>query len=114
MAEFIQNNSSEIIALLVTVFGGIFTFLGAMIKKKYTEVVNDSAKKEVVDATVKYVEQACSTCKKMTSEKKKNMAKEKAIEWLNEKGIKISDTELDILIEASVNGLKKGLQEVKK
>lgn len=111
MAELIQNNSSEIIALLVTIFGGIFTFLGAMVKKKYTEVVNDSTKKEVVAATVKYVEQICATCKKMTSDEKKNMAKEKAIEWLNEKGINISETELDILIEASVNGLKEGLNK---
>ena len=33
--------------------------------------------------------------------------KEKALEWLNSKGLKISDTELDILIESAVNGLKK-------
>ena len=33
-------------------------------------------------------------------------AKEKALEWLNEKGIKISETELEILIESAVNGLK--------
>ena len=37
--------------------------------------------------------------------------KEKALEWLNSKGLKISDTELDILIESAVNGLKQTHKE---
>ena len=110
MQTFIQNNSSEILTLLVTIFGSVFTFIGAMIKKKYSEISDHKTKKEIVDDTVKYVEQICSTCKKMSSEEKKQMAKEKAINWLSEKGIKVSDTELDILIEAAVNGLQTGLK----
>lgn len=111
MQEFIQNNSSEILTLLVTLFGSVFTFIGAMIKKKYTEIADDKTKKEIVDNTVKYVEQICATCKKMSSEEKKQMAKEKAINWLAEKKINVSDTELDILIEAAVNGLQTGLKK---
>jgi len=43
----------------------------------------------------------------ISNEDKLSKAKEKALEWLNSKGLKISDTELDILIESAVNGLKK-------
>lgn len=41
-------------------------------------------------------------------------AKDKALEWLNEKGITISDTELEILIEASVNSFNNGIKEASK
>ena len=47
----------------------------------------------------------------MSSKDKKQMAREKAINWLAEKKINVSDTELDILIEAAVNGLQTGLKK---
>lgn len=100
----IQNNILEIINLILV---GIFTYLGTRIKKLYEKYVNDKTKKEVVKATVEYVEQICSTLDvKKTSQEKFNQAKEKSIEWLNEKGIDISETELEILIESAVNALK--------
>jgi len=46
----------------------------------------------------------------ITSENKKQKAKTKALEWLKEKKIKISNTELDILIESAVNSLKESLK----
>jgi len=100
----IQNNILEIINLILV---GVFTYLGTRIKKLYEKYVNDKTKKEVVKATVEYVEQICSTLDvKKTSQEKFNQAKEKSIEWLNEKGIDISETELEILIESAVNALK--------
>ena len=63
-------------------------------------------KKEIVEATVKYIEQIYKGVM-VSNEDKLSKAKEKALEWLNSKGLKISDTELDILIESAVNGLKK-------
>lgn len=109
MLDFIQNNLTEILAFLATVLTGAFTAIGAMIKKKYTESINDKTKKDIVENCVKYTEQICTNCMKKTSEQKKKIAKEKAIEWLGSKGITVSDTELDILIEAAVNGLRSGL-----
>ena len=58
-----------------------------------------------MESTVKYVEQITKNVM-VTNEDKLIKAKEKALEWLNSKGLKISDTELDILIESAVNGLK--------
>lgn len=107
----IQNNIFDIVN---TILIGVITFLGTKLKQTYDKYINDKTKKEVVKATVEYVEQICSTLEiKKTSEEKFNQAKEKSIEWLNEKGISISETELEILIESAVNTLKKSLGEIK-
>lgn len=53
-----------------------------------------------------YVEQVYKN-NMVTNEVKFAKAKEKAVEWLTSKGLKISDTELEILVESAVNGLKK-------
>lgn len=102
MFELIQPYLLEIITAIIT---GIAAFIGVKIKKLYEEYVNTKVKKEVVDDTVKYVEQVY---KDIHGEDKLNKAKEKALEWLNEKGISISETELEILIEAAVNGFNQG------
>ena len=100
MFEEIQPYILEIIVAILT---GVASFIGMKVKKVYEEYVNTKTKKDVVDTTVKYVEQVY---KDIHGEEKLEKAKEKALEWLNEKGIKISETELEILIESAVNGLK--------
>ena len=103
----IQNNLFEI---LNTILIAVITFIGTKLKQTYDKYVNDKTKKEVVKATVEYVEQICSVSGvKKTSQEKFNQAKEKSIEWLNEKGINISETELEILIESAVNAFNKGI-----
>lgn len=102
MLEILQPYLLEIIAAILT---GVATFVGVKIKKVYEEYINTKVKKEVVDDTVKYVEQIY---KDIHGEEKLNKAKEKALEWLNTKGITISETELEILIEAAVNGFNQG------
>lgn len=100
MFKLIQPYILEIIVAILT---GVASFIGMKVKKVYEDHVNTKTKKDVVDTTVKYVEQVY---KDIHGAKKLEKAKEKALEWLNEKGITISDTELEILIEASVNGFK--------
>ena len=103
MMELIQDNLIQILATIIT---AVASFIGVSIKKAYTKYVDTKTKKEIVDLTVKYIEQIYKGI--MISNKDKlSKAKEKALEWLNSKGLKISDTELDILIESAVNGLKK-------
>lgn len=109
MMELIQNNLMEILATVIT---AVASFIGVSIKKAYTKYVDTKTKKEIVDTTVKYVEQIYKNVM-VTNEDKLNKAKEKALEWLNSKGLKISNTELDILIESAVNGLKSTNKEVK-
>ena len=105
MFKTIQPYLLEIIVAILT---GIASFIGVKVKKVYEEYVNTKTKKDIVDTTVKYVEQVY---KDIHGEEKLNKAKEKAIEWLDEKGISISDTELEILIEASVNAFNNGLKK---
>lgn len=103
MMELIQDNLIQILATIIT---AIASFIGMSIKKAYTKYVDTKTKKEIVDSTVKYIEQIYKGVM-ISNEDKLSKAKEKALEWLNSKGLKISDTELDILIESAVNGLKK-------
>lgn len=103
MMELIQDNLIQILATVIT---AVASFIGMSIKKAYTKYVDTKTKKEIVDLTVKYIEQIYKGVM-ISNEDKLSKAKEKALEWLNSKGLKISNTELDILIESAVNGLKK-------
>ncbi len=98
--ELIQNYLFEILATVIT---AVASFIGLRIKDAYTKYINTQTKKEIVKDTVNYIEQVY---KDIHGAEKLNKAKEKALEWLNEKGIKISDIELEILIESAVKGLK--------
>ena len=95
MMELIQDNLIQILATIIT---AVASFIGVSIKKAYTKYVDTKTKKEIVDLTVKYIEQIYKGVM-ISNEDKLSKAKEK--------GLKISDTELDILIESAVNGLKK-------
>lgn len=97
--ELIQSNFMQILATIMT---AVASWLGMTIKKAYTKYIDTKTKKEIVSATVSYVEQVCKTLDISGSEKFEK-AKQKALEWLGEKGIKISDTELEIMIESAVN-----------
>ena len=107
--ELIQE---YLIQILATVITAVASFIGVSIKKAYTKYVDTKTKKEIVELTVKYVEQVNKKVL-VTNEDKLRLAKEKALKWLNSKGLKVDDTELDILIESAVNGLKSTNEEVK-
>lgn len=107
MLEVIENNLIEIVIALIS---GLAGYIGLVIKNAYTKYIDTKTKKEIVTATVEYVEQVFKSLKGV---EKLNKAKEKAQTWLNEKGIKISDTELEILIESAVNSFNQNLTAVK-
>lgn len=98
--DLLQNYLFEILATIIT---ALASFIGLTIKNAYTKYINTKTKKEIVKDTVNYVEQVF---KNIHGEEKLNKAKEKSLEWLKQKGIKISETELEILIESAVNSLK--------
>ena len=98
--EMLQNYLFEILATVIT---AVASFIGIRIKNAYTKYVDTKTKKEIVKDTVSYVEQVF---KDIHGTEKLEKAKEKALEWFNEKGIKISETELEILIESAVKSLK--------
>ena len=89
-----------IMNILPIVLGTIGTFILGLIKAKYTEYINTDTKKEIAMLTVRYVEQVFKT---LHGEEKLNKAKSAFVKMLNEKGIKISDDEINMLLEAAVH-----------
>lgn len=101
--DVLQNN---IIEIVTTITSTIISYIFIKLKAKYEDYTNHKIIQEVVNASVEYVEQYCKrTNSQKTSEQKFEMAKQKAVEWLTTKGIKVSDAELEILIESSVQKL---------
>lgn len=99
--EFLSSYGTEI---LYTILTAIISFLGIKLKALYEKNVNDCIKKNIVEDTVKYVEQLY---KDKTSEEKKNIAKENILKLLTEKKITIIDLELEVLIESACNNIQK-------
>lgn len=93
------------VASLVAIF---FGYLGQKIKAKYEQTANDQIKKQVIDDTVAFVQQVY---KDLNGPEKLQKAIERAGAILTEKKIPISSTELNMLIESAVYGLKQGMTE---
>lgn len=104
--DFFNDSVIEMILAIIT---GVTSFIGIKLKTLFEQKINTETKKKIVVDTVKYVEQITKGIS-ITSENKKQKAKTKALEWLKEKKIKISNTELDVLIESAVNSLKENLK----
>lgn len=103
MKEFI---STYLLPFLATIITGVISYVGVQLKKAYTKYTNTKTINEIIEATVLYVEQV-SKNKGATSSEKFDEAKEKAKEWLDNNDLKVSDTELEILIESAVKKLDK-------
>lgn len=101
ISEFISNYGNEI---LYTILTAILSFVGLKIKSSYDKHMNDKTKKQVVEDTVKYVEQIY---KNLGSKKKYEKARENILELLGIKGISITDLEIQVLIESACNNLNK-------
>ena len=82
-----------------TALTAIVGFIGTQIKKIYDRATADDTKREVVETCVKAVEQLYQD---LSGTEKLEKAKENIVEILNNKGIAISEIEMDMLIEACV------------
>ncbi len=102
MSDVLSIISDNLIEILGTIITGIIGYIGVRIKKLYQEYIQDKLKKDIVEKTVKYVEQIG---KDFSCEQKKKKALEKSLEWMKEKKLNVSDTEIEILIESAVNCL---------
>lgn len=111
MNDFIQALTPALVSVVVVILGYVAKIAGVAIKQvadKYEIKAKLDANKTIVDLSVKYAQQVFKEAK---GEEKYEQAKEKALEIMNQKGIHISDAELNMLIEASVANFKKGLTE---
>ena len=94
-----------LLPILVTALTTIMSYVGLRLKAAYEKHIDTKEKEAVIKNTVQYVEQVFGALK---GAEKLEKAKITALDWLNEKGIEISDAELTILIESSVKALKGG------
>ena len=95
--EIFATYALPVIAAAVTALAG---FLGAQLKGLYQKHVNDKTKESVVRTCVKAVEQLYHD---LGGPEKLEKAKEGIADMLNEKGIPISELEMNLLIEAVVS-----------
>lgn len=97
-----------ILPAIASVIAILFGVLGAKIKRLYTNKVQDETVKTVVDGVVKWVQQVYYD---LNGQEKLEKALERASQTLEEKGITVSKSELNTLIESAVYGLKQGIIE---
>lgn len=100
MLELLQPYILEIVATVLT---AVASFIGMKIKSIYQEKVNTETKEKVVKTVCNAVEQLY---KHLSGEEKLEAAKSSILEMLNEKGITITELEMNMLIEATVNSFK--------
>ena len=100
--EIFATYALPVIAAAVTALAG---FLGTQLKGLYQKYINDKTKESVVRTCVKAVEQLYHD---LGGPEKLKKAKEAIEEMLNEKGIPISDLEMNLLIEAVVSEFNYG------
>ena len=91
------------VASIIAVLLGV---LATKIKTTYNDKVQDETVRTIVKSVVEWAQQVYQDCE---GPEKLQKALEKASAILNEKGITISDEELNMLIESAVYGLKQGI-----
>lgn len=95
------------VAVLTTCVGIVTTYITRYLKNKGL-IAKMQSNKELVNFVVLAIEQAYFHLK---GEEKLNLAKVEITKLLKEKKIKISEKELDILIEASVKQMKESVHK---
>lgn len=105
-----QELLNQILAILVpalaTAIAGWFAYLGNRLKNAYQEKVNNETAQAVVKDVVQFVEQVYGD---IHGKEKLQKAIEQVSIILQNKGIKITETEIMMLIESAVYGLNEGL-----
>lgn len=103
--ETVNQIITAIMPYVITIVTALAGYLATRISKKFEEKINTQTKKEVAEATVNYVQQVYET---LDGKDKLKKALETSVEWLNQKGIKVTEAEMTILIESAIKGAKQG------
>lgn len=100
-AEFFESYGVEIITTVITAITG---WLAVVIKKLATKYLNDKTKQDIAKIVVSGIEQCYKT---LGGPAKLEKAIEAATEMLNEKGIKVTEVELRMLLEGALGEFNK-------
>ena len=104
--EILNQFIQILMPVLATFITGVFTYIGNKKKNAYQKKINDETAKTVVKDVVRFVEQVYGD---IHGKEKLQKAIEQVSIILQEKGIKITETEIMMLIESAVYGLNEGL-----
>lgn len=107
MEQIMEVVMPAVLQLAGTVLMVMAGIVGYQVKKLYNQYIDTQVKKDVVDTTVKYVEQVYTD---IHGDEKLAKAIERASQLLNDQGIIVSVDELETLIEAAVNGFNGGFK----
>lgn len=100
--EIFMTYGLPVIMAALTALAG---FLGTQLKGLYQKYINDKTKEAVVHTCVKAVEQLYHD---LSGPEKLEKAQEGVVQMLNEKGIPISELEMNLLIESVVSEFNYG------
>ena len=101
--EIFVTYALPVIVAALTAFAG---FIGTQVKKLYEKYINDKTKEAVVRTCVKAAEQLYHD---LGGPEKLKKAQEGVRQMLEEKGIPISELEMNLLIESAVAEFNYGL-----
>ena len=105
MSDILQ----ELTPYLIGILGVLLTFLGRKLNIFLNERIDKdqwNLIKDIVQGAVMFVEQISKQDVGLYGEKKFNLAKQRALEVLNDKGLAVTDDELELLIEKFVLEMK--------
>ena len=94
--EFLSEYGIQLLEAAVVALAG---YLGILAKDLWTKHINDKTKQQLASIVVKGIEQCY---KDLNGEEKLEEALSALSEMLNERGIKVTDLELRMLIESAV------------
>lgn len=97
--------ATYVMPVLFAALTGLAGYIGAQVKKLYEKYINDKTKRAVAQTCVKAVEQLYHD---LSGPEKLEKAQEGVVQMLNEKGIPISELEMNLLIEAVVSEFNYG------
>lgn len=98
-----------VLPVIVSLIAGMAGYIGVQIKRLYEKYVNTKVKQDVVRTCVKAAEQLYHD---LGGPEKLKKAQEGVREMLAEKGITISELELNLLIESVVSEFNYGFAKV--
>ena len=94
-----------IINAVITIVGAVATYIGIRVKALFEEKIDTEKKEKIVEVSIRYINQIY---KNLDGPAKFEKAKEVILEQLNEKGLSITELELTVMIESTVNAFKDG------
>lgn len=94
-----------VLPAIVSLVAAAAAFVGAQLKRLYEKYINDKTKQSVVRTCVKAAEQLYHD---LSGPEKLQKAQEGVVQMLNEKGIPISELEMNLLIESVVSEFNYG------